>query len=508
MKPPAVEAASDTLKPVAALTADEQAAEFAALAAEIQRRVYLTTPDGPQRWIYDRLGERVWSKQADILRLLVSHRRVAVRSCYASGKSWLAARIGCYWIDCHLPGEAFVVTTASTFSQVKAILWRELGRAHTRGKLPGRINQTEWWLPVHGKDEIVAFGRKPSDLDPTAFQGIHAKYVLVVVDEAAGVPKTLHDAADGLIANEGSRLLLIGNPEDASGAFAKACMPGSGFATVAIPAWTTPNFTGEAVDPELRDLLISRVWVDEKRRSWGEQNPLWIAKVEAEFPNAADDALIPVMWIRAAQERTLPETAPVELGVDVGAGGDRNVVARRRGGHVRIVRCNQEPDTMRSLGNVTADLAAAHAAVAKIDEIGIGRGMVDRGRELGRPVVGINVSEAADDREHYLNKRAEYYWGLRERFQDGTVDIDPNDEDLAAELVALRWKRTSRGQIQIESKVDMKRRGVGSPDRAEAVMLSFAQPSDPGPSVAVVMPDGAYASGPTRGAWQDAFFRR
>lgn len=488
---------------------DREAAllELAAINVELQRRVYLKTPDGPKRWIEERLGEFVWSKQAEILRLLPTSRRIAVPSCFATGKSWLAARICAYWIDCHLPGEAFVVTTATTGAQVKAILWRELGRAHAKGRLAGRVNQTEWWMPVQGKDEIVAFGRKPGDMDPTAFQGIHARYVLVVIDEAAGVPQALHDAADGLIANEASRLVLIGNPEDASGAFYKACSPGSGFAVVKVSAWSTPNFTGEKIPAVLGEKLISRVWVEEKRRSWGETNPLWKAKVEAEFPDTQVDALIPISWIRAAQDRTLPPTNPVELGVDVGAGGDRNVVAARRGGHVRVIRRNQEPDTMKSLGNVTADLRETKAAVAKVDEIGIGRGMVDRGRELGRPIVGINVSERSSDPEQFANLRAEFYWGLRQRFQDGQIDIDPRDEDLAAQLVAIRWKRTSRGQIQIESKQEMRKRLNGaSPDDAEAVMLSFCTPPDPGPSVAVVMPEAVYASGPARGGWQDAYF--
>ena len=516
------------------MTTAEAEAEFRALTAEIRRRYYLHHPDGPRTWIRERLGESTWSKQDEILRLLVSHRRVAVPSCYASGKSWLAARICVWWIDNHPAGEAFVVTTATTGSQVKAILWRELGRAHARGQLPGRLNQTEWWLPVpvldkEGnqqrdadgqpvyKEEIVAFGRKPADMDPTAFQGIHARYVLVVIDEAAGVPDPLQDAAEGLVANENSRLLLIGNPEDGTGRFAKACLPGSGYQVVRIPAFATPNFTGEHVPPAVAEQLVSRIWVEEKRKAWGEDNPMWKAKVEAEFPESGEDQLIPVAWIRRAQERELPESGPCELGVDVGGGADKNVVCKRTGGRARIIRRNTEPDTMKSCGNLISDIRTHKATVAKVDYIGIGRGMVDRAREQGQPVIGINVAESPeerreykhDDEEAYLNMRAEGYWNLREQFRLDAVDLDPYDEDLAAQLVAIKYKRTSKGQIQIESKQEMKRRLKRSPDDADALMLAFLRPKEgPGPSAAVILPGSATVGGPARQSWQEEYYRR
>jgi hypothetical protein len=341
--------------------------------------------------------------------------------------------------------------------------------------------------------------------------------VLVVVDEAAGVPDLLQDAAEGLVANANSRILLIGNPEDGSGRFAKACLPGSGYQVVRIPASATPNFTGEQVPESVAEQLVSRIWVEEKRRSWGEENPLWKAKVEAEFPETSEDQLIPVMWIRQAQERVLPETGPVELGVDVGGGADKNVVCRRTGGHARIIRRNSEPDTMKSCGNLVVDIRTCKASIAKVDYIGIGRGMVDRAREMGQPVVGINVAESPEERreykhqdeEAYLNMRAEGYWNLREQFRLGQIDIDPMDEDLAAQLVAIRYKRTSQGKIQIESKVEMKRRLKRSPDDADALMLAFLRPKEgPGPSVSVISAGSQTASGPARQSWQDAFYRR
>lgn len=430
----------------------------------------------PCRWVDDVLGEFIWSKQREIMESVRDNRRTTVQSCHEAGKSFISSRIVSWWLETHEPGEAFVVTSAPTAPQVRAILWREIGRAHSRGKLAGRVNQTEWWLPVaSGKEEIVAFGRKPADTDPTAFQGIHAKYVLVVFDEAVGIPRELWDAADSLIANDLSRFLAIGNPDDPLSEFAAVCKPGSGWNTIKISAFDTPNLTGEPVPESLRHLLIGKTWIEEKQKKWGETNPLYRAKVLGEFPEVTDGGLIQPSWVSAAQLRTLEPREPVELGMDVGAGGDKSVVCLRRGPVARIIWDDQNPDTMQTCGRLIATLRETGAATAKVDPLGVGKGVADRAAELGAPVYGVNVGEAAEDREAFENLRAELYWNLRERFQDGDIDIDPNDDDLAAELLSLRFERSSRGRLKIESKIDMRKRGLSSPDRADALMLAFAK---------------------------------
>jgi hypothetical protein len=444
-------------------------------ARELRRRVWLKNPE---KWVYEKLCEDPWSIQVKIMRSVVENRSTAVPSCFGSGKSWIAARLACYWIDVHPPGEAFVVTSARSFSQVKAILWKEIHRAHSAGKLRGRLNKVEWWLDVDDHEEMVAYGRKPDDLDPTAFQGIHERYVLVILDEAAGISTFLAEAASSLIVNEDSRLLMIGNPEDNTSEFADACKPGSGWNVIQIKAWDTPNFSGEEISEKVSKKLISSVYVEEKRKRWGPNSPMWQSKIEAEFPDTQEGGLIPIVWVRAAQERVLKAVGDNELGVDVGGGGDRSVIAHRHGPVVRIVKRDHNPDTMETCGNVIAALKETRATKAKVDTIGIGRGIVDRGDELKKPIEGVNVamSPGDDDEEDFVNLRAKGYWNLRERFQNGDIDIPaegPEAEDLAAQLISLIYKRTSKGKIQIESKDEMKRRGIGSPDEADAVMLAF-----------------------------------
>jgi hypothetical protein len=168
--------------------------------------------EDPHGWVTDVLGEHMWSKQVQIAEAVRDHRRVAVPSCHEAGKSWLAARIVSWWLSVWPPGEAFAVTTAPSAPQVRAILWREINRAHKKGNLPGRTNQTEWWIG----DELVGFGRKPADYSPTAFQGIHARRVLVVIDEACHDELTEVLTEDGwrrFSALDGSERLLTMDPE-------------------------------------------------------------------------------------------------------------------------------------------------------------------------------------------------------------------------------------------------------------------------------------------------------
>jgi hypothetical protein len=431
----------------------------------------------PVGWVGARLRERLWSKQREIAVSVRDNRFTAVQSCHGPGKSFTASRLASWWLETHPPGEAFVVSTAPSFNQVRGILWREIGRAHRKGHLVGRVNQTEWLIG----QELVGMGRKPQDYDQDAFQGIHARYVLVILDEACGIPKALWDAVDTLVTNEDSRVMAIGNPDDPTSHFAEVCKPGSGWKRFKISAFDTPNFTGEDVPEELRRLLVSKIWVEERKKRWGEDSPLYVAKVLGEFPEAGSDALIPLAWIERARERELKMTDPVELGVDIARfGDDETALAVRYGPVVRVIEVAHKQDTMTTAGHVVRARKTHRASVAKVDVVGIGGGVVDRLAELREPVMGLNTGADAVDREQFANARTEWYWGLRERLEQDDVDLDPDDEDLAGQLAGLKYKITSRGQIQVETKKEARARGLPSPDRADAVMLSFASPPPEG----------------------------
>lgn len=486
--------------------------ELLAIERELKRREW---QEEPAIWIHERLGEVTWSKQREVLDSVKRNRRTIVRSCHEVGKSWLAGRIASWWLDVWPPGTAFVVTTAPTAPQIKAILWREIGRAFVKGKLQGRVNQSEWFMKVNGKEEMVGFGRKPDDYDPAAFQGIHAQRVLVIVDEANGVRGPLHEAAESLIANDESKIVMIGNPDDPSGEFYDASKPGSGWNVVGISAFDSPNFTGEPLpDPVLKQ-LVGKIYVEEKRRKWArtwywvnkdgepcdvdnggvkcimpeggridDTNPMWQSKILGLFPeNNAVNGLIPIGWVKAAQLRNLdPTKGPIEIGADIGAGGDETSICVRRGDVYRIRRTDTDPNTMSQCGKIIDDIQVTGARCAKIDKIGIGWGIVNRGQELGQPFIGINVGEGAteDDTtsdERFANLKAELWWYVRNLFEGGKVDIDAFDDDLAAELCSIRYERTSNGKIKImDKRKDEKGKKIASPNRAESLMLAAAPP--------------------------------
>jgi len=464
---------------------------------EIKRRRYLADP---VLWARERLGVSFWSMQRKIAESLVKYRYTAVPSCYESGKSFAVAVLVCWWIDVHLPGTARVVTTAPTGNQVKAILWHEISRAHARGSLGGRLNQTEWWLDIVNPDgstreEMVAFGRKPSEHNPTAIQGIHERYPLFVGDEAAGIPKSLIDAAKGIMGNEDARTLLIGNPEDSTSEFARVCALGSGWNVIPVSAFDTPNFTGEPVTPEISSGLVSCLWVEERKNDWGEDSPMYVSKVLGQFPENSTESIVSLSDICAAQDRWSDETwdnpddtCEIELGVDVGGGANKNVICRRQGMLARIVLDNSEPNTMQTLNATLAEIESCDATCAKIDAVGIGHGASDRAEEMATDqqllnsdrqlalraakIVGVEVGRKAEDSAHYVNLRAEGYWYVRELFKQNLIAIDPKDHQLAAQLSGIRWKY-SAGRIQIESKQEMRKRKMPSPDRADALMLAF-----------------------------------
>lgn len=416
------------------------------------------------------LGETLWSRQRDIAEALRDHRRVAVPSCHDAGKSFLASRLAAWWIATGAPGESFVVTSAPTNAQVKAILWREIKRAHRIGKLPGTVNRSEWLID----GELVGYGRKPNDWDMTGFQGIHAARVLVIFDEASGVPQALWDAAETLITNEDSRLLAIGNPDDPAGPFARACAPGGGFLTVPIDALNTPNLTDEPIPEALRPLLVSPLWVEEMRVRWGEESPLWQAKVRGRFPDIADDRLLSPGLLQQAVSAQGSAEDPVVLGADIARfGRDETVLVLRRGDRAEIYAAFRKQDTMATVGRIIDAWRATGAVAIQVDDAGVGGGVTDRLREQGVPVVPILVGRPAREGERFLNLRAELYWGLRERAADGRLVLPPDDL-LLRQLGELRYRYDSRGRLKLESKDDMKKRGIASPDRADALALAFA----------------------------------
>jgi len=139
---------------------EEAVSELAAIQDEMQRRAWAADP---VLWTEERIGEKIWSGQKRILRSVLQHRKTAVPTCHDIGKSFTAGLITGWWLDIHPPGEAFVITSAPTAAQVRAVLWREIGRVHAKGQLQGRVNQTERQAT---KKSLLSAGNPPITILP------------------------------------------------------------------------------------------------------------------------------------------------------------------------------------------------------------------------------------------------------------------------------------------------------------------------------------------------------
>lgn len=400
---------------------------------------------------------------------------MAVRSCHGAGKSYVAARIALWFL--YTNPYSIVVTTAPTHRQVSKILWQELRSAHNGAQayLAGKLLDTELKID----DKWFAFGFTADK--PDNFQGIHARAVLVILDEAAGMSHDIWIAADGLLTGDDCRLLSIGNPTDPTGDFYKE-FKSPGVHKIKISAFDTPNFTNELgyIVPG----LVTPDWVEDKKKRWGVTSPMYQSRVDADFPTLGDKMLFPLTLIEQAIRYEADRgRAPNVLGCDIARFGvDETVLAHTLGARTRIHQTTQREGLMETAGRIKLAAEKLEVEAICIDDTGLGGGVTDRLREMRDVdniipehvfIFAVNNAASPLDKDHFQNLRAELAWNLRTQMENMEVDLD-EDEDLQSQLSSIQYKMTSTGKYQLESKEDAKKRGEPSPDRADAVILSRA----------------------------------
>ena len=492
--------------------------------------------DDPAGFARDVLGSRWWDAQAEIADALTKHRRVAVKAANGVGKTYLAADLCLWFLYTHTP--SVVLTTAPTWRQVESLLWEEIRRRMravnfraeldpSRPKLDGSLLQTKLKIA----DGYFAMGLSTDE--PVRFQGFHADDLLVVLDEACGVPEEIWDAVEGICVGSNNRVLAISNPLSPTGYF-YGLFKSPRWKTFTISALAHPNVTtpnGPRIPGAVtRDAVEDRIsaWCEEEEESvqvfgcsgvqdkansaedwhnlianeptpehrtpehpntedeagiltWeGKRyrpNGLFRSRVLGEFPESASDSLFEIGWIEAAMRRKLEPGSPVVIAVDVARfGADETILALRRGDCVMDIRAYRGIDTMQTARRAREWAAEVGASVVTVDEIGVGAGVVDRMEEEGVPgLVPVQFGGrpfAVREGRQFLNLRAQTFFALRDRLRGGTITLPP-DAALQAQLVNLHYGYTLTGQIVIESKDELRRRGLPSPDRADAIALLF-----------------------------------
>lgn len=453
--------------------------------ADLQQRsknsLYLTDPVA---WVSDVLGKHVWSKQREILESLVDHTHTAVVSCNGMGKSAIAGMAGAWWVSVHDPYEVALIASAPTYPQIARVLFRELKDNHKAAaingfKLPGHINQSEEWKLDDEYGTLVGFGRRPADTDiVSAFQGIHRRYVMVVLDEAGGIPQDLYTAAEAVTTTADSRVLAIGNPDRRGTEFHRIFREDQTWSKIKVSAFDTPNFTNEPIPDELKPLLIQPSWVERQKVAWGEDSARYKSKILAEFPEEDDTTFFSQQAIDKAIDCEIVEDldVPVVLGVDVARfGEDDSVVYSNRGGLLRHMATWSKANAVESANRVHELAMQVGASEVRVDGTGLGAPIVDMLANMGEgkyTVISVIGAAASPDNTRWLNARAAGYDNLREMMINGQIDMDLNDKDLLDELMSIKYKFSPKGSIQIESKDDMRKRGMKSPDRLDSAMYA------------------------------------
>lgn len=488
-----------------------------ALMAQIQFRLsnpWMKYQGDPVGFVERGLGETIWSKQTEILESLHTHKRTTVSACHAPGKTHLAARVVAYWATVYPPGTTKIITTSTTFRQVKNALWPHIRRIQQLHGLPGYTNPVEWKIGDLG--ELVAEGIKPPDHQEAALNGYHSPNMLIVVDEAGGISPSFGRDLEALTTGMNTRMLILGNPPvDAERTWFEGICNSPNYNHIEISAFDTPNFTGEETEqcracPEgvpphpVADHLVDRDWVRGLAEEFGEDSPFYMARVLAKFPKDNTAKTLPMSWLELAHKNEI-ETGgePITLGVDIAAdGGDEFVIAKADGWRVTVEYAKAGQDNESSVvvaGKIKEHIDAAEALHAergitvpvrvKIDSIGVGWGIVGLLKEWKREgkfaaeIVGVNVAEKARESKKFASSRSEMWWNFRKLIQpdssnEGIQDLwlDISMKELA-QLNGPQYASNSSGQIVVESKKEMKKRGLHSPDRAEAMLLAVYEPA-------------------------------
>lgn len=444
----------------------------------------------PHYFIEEVFDEKLWNKQIEIVLSVRDNKRTTVRSCHGSGKSFTSARIALTFLTTHPNSK--VITTAPTFLQVENILWREIRNANKKAafKLTAQPLKTE--LSV--SEDWFAIGLSTDE--PDRIQGFHAVYILFIVDEAAGVPRNIIEAAQGIVSSDQARELYLGNPTSKDGVFYET-FKNPNFTKIKIAAWDTPNFTAFGITrediingtwqqkitgPLPAPYLITPDWVADKVARWGVGTPMWQGKIEGEFPDQDDNALIPLSMIEFARTNVIEpkENDPQAIGADFARfGEDKTEYCYRKGAQLQDWKTVTKIDTVTNTGELQLFMGFHPFAYTNGDEGGLGVGIVDnlKSNNPTREVNGINSASEPIDKEQFVNIRAEMFWGLRDRFMTKEIDLSklPQDvyDDLSSQLANLKYKFTPTGKRQLESKEDMKKRGLPSPDKADALALCF-----------------------------------
>lgn len=427
---------------------------------------------GPEQWQEDilcEIGDRLQKNPHEVI-------RVAVASGHGIGKSSLISML-INW-SMSTMRDANGVVTAGKEDQLRTKTWPEVAKWHRLSLF------REWFkLPATSMHSTIQRHATTWHIDatawnavrPEAFAGLHnfGKRILVIYDEASAVDDKIWETTEGALTDKDTQIIWIAfsNPTKNTGRF-RECFGRFKH------RWINKQIDSRTVGITNKEQI--QEWIDD----YGEESDFVKVRVRGQFPSASSLQFIGSDLVTGAikREASCAIDDALIMGVDVARfGDDSSVIAFRKGRDATIIAWEKFRgiDTMQLAARVAALIEEHHVDAVFVDEGGIGGGVVDRLRMLNVDVFGVNFSSKADyaykaaDGAKYANKRAEMWGIMRSWLPGGTI---PDDQDLVNGLTAVEYGYNMDNAILLERKEFMKKRGLASPDEADALALTFAMP--------------------------------
>jgi len=442
-----------------------------------QAHTPLEAHSGPRKWqrevlrsITEHIRENKGAVQMDTLRQAVASGRGIGKSALVS---WLIL-----WMLTTRIGST-VIVSANSEAQLRSVTWGELTKWTTM------LINSHWWeisatklIPAQWLTELVerdlkkgtrywaAEGKLWSEENPDSYAGVHnMDGMMLIFDEASGIPDPIWAVGAGFFTENilDRYWFAFSNPRRNQGYFFECFNSKRDF-------WQTKNIdsrTVEGTDKQVYAQIIAE---------YGEDSPQAKVEVYGEFPAQGDDQFISPRVVDDAftRERHNDLSAPIVIGVDPARGGtDSTVIAVRQGRDLIAIKRFHGDDTMTVVGHVIDAIEEYKPVLTVIDEGGLGYGILDRLTEQRYKVRGVNFGWKAKNQIMWGNKRAELWGETREWLKSASIKTD---RMLKNDLTGPKIKPDSSGKIFLESKKDMKSRGLASPDAADAIAVTFAFP--------------------------------
>lgn len=397
---------------------------------------------------------------------------VSVRSGHGPGKTTGLAWLIIWFVS--LYPDSRVPCTAPTGHQLHDLLWPEVSKWHNKLHPFWRRNLVITADKIFVKDAPktqYAVARTARPENPEALQGFHARNLLFLIDEASAVEETIFETAEGALSTPGARVIMASNPTRTEGYFYRSHNEERKY-------WSTLHFSS------LESSLVANDYVEKMADRYGDDSNIYKVRVLGDFPEASEDVLIPLSWVEASISRDVEfPTSKRIAGLDVARfGDDATSLLIRQGGDIVYMDQWRNKDLMETVGKISSAYREGQFDAIQVDAIGLGSGVVDRLKEMNLPVYGVNVAEISAQQEKFNSLRDQLWWAARDFFENKQSRITPvpdNDQmlidDLIGQLTSIRYSFTSNGKLKIESKEEIKKRGLESPNLADALCLTLAE---------------------------------